>query len=359
MWLWPCLLVFLCLNPAYSMLEERNTDQFSLNEQRSRPCDSCLLASASLPQGKFIHMKFSTTHGYGRTGNYIISMRNALNLAYLCKAVLELPALDDEGNAFDFSSHRFFDFRSLKKGDALQAPECRNTEENALYFWFLQFGTHHRQLGSPQIRRLPAIDEVPASTEINRCLREYLGICNSEKYCHGLKDVTNEQTIVVHLRHGDLYPANFTSKDVSPEYGQPPLSFYLSIFDFVKPKRIIIVAEPSHEGPVWKALHVLQEHNALRYEIEFRSGPFREDLRFMLCAETFVESRSSLMSLVRLGFASRIFTAGECYKSTFAKIYSCGVSEEYKQYYERHTNGASEWVDALLQGSQVPHRCQV
>jgi len=327
-------------------------------------CGNCPYVLSTLTQGNnFIHLKFTTTQGYGRTGNYVIAMRNALNLAYLCKAVLELPAFDHQGNAFSFSSQRFFDFRSVKEGSPLQAPECANTEKDTFYYWFLQFGTHHRVQGSPHIRRLPAMD-AQASTMTNRCLQQYLGICSEEEYCRGLReDVADEQTVVVHVRHGDIYPSNFSSKHVLPEYGQPPLSFYLSIFDFVRPKRVIIVGEPSFEGPVWKALQVLQKHKALRYHVEFRSEQFRDDFRLMICAKTFVESRSTLMSVVRLGFASRIFTSEECHRpvasAPLRKIYSCDASDDYKKYYLQHENSAAEWVDALLQSSQVPRACHV
>ena len=160
-------------------------------------------------------------------------------------------------------------------------------------------------------------------------------------------DVTDEQTVVVHVCHGDIYPSNFSSKHVLPEYGQPPLSFYLSVFDFVKPKRVIMVGELSFKGPVWKALQMLQKHKALRYNVEFRSGQFREDLRLMLCAKTFVESRSTLMSVVPLGFARRVFTSEECYRpdasAPLRKVYTCESSNDYKKYYKFHANSAPEW----------------
>jgi hypothetical protein len=60
--------------------------------------------------------------------------------------------------------------------------------------------------------------------------------------------------VVVHVRYGDIPPHSFSSKDDLPEYGQPPLPFYLSIFDFVKPNREIIVGEPFFEGPFWKKI---------------------------------------------------------------------------------------------------------
>ena len=153
-------------------------------------------------------------------------------------------------------------------------------------------------------------------------------------------DVTDEQTVVVHVCHGDIYPSNFSSKHVLPEYGQPPLSFYLSVFDFVKPKRVIMVGELSFKGPVWKALQMLQKHKALRYNVEFRSGQFREDLRLMLCAKTFVESRSTLMSMVPLGFARRVLTSEECYRpdasAPLRKVYTCESSNDCKKLYKLH-----------------------
>ena len=407
------------------------------HQQRNRfSCGECPLASASLPdqqgQHKFVHLHLTTTLGYGRTGNYVMAMQNAFKLAYLCKAVLELPAFDFQGNAFSFSSNRFFDFRTVKPRDALRAPECTNTANNTLYYWFLKFGTRtrHPSEGLPSLRYLPDVEDERVEKSMNVCLQRYLGICGDgddvgggggggggggdsgvvigggvavdsggdgsrvvegagsfgkgvtgpEKkrhqqvdyippFCRGLfereQSDESERTVVAHVRHGDVYPSNFTALPVPLEYGQPPLSTYLSVFDFVNASRVILVGEPSSKGPVWKALKMLQANNALRYKVEFRSGNFRDDLRLMLCADTVVESRSTLMAVVRLGFASRIFTTEECFRPVVAgsahvqKIYSCEASESYKKYYRQHLNEASEWVDALLHDSQAPRLCSV
>ena len=148
-----------------------------------------------------------------------------------------------------------------------------------------------------------------SSTQTNLCLQQYLSICSEEEYCRDLEeDVTCEHMVVVHVSYGDISPPNFSSKDVLPEYGQPPPP----IFDFVRPKRVIIVGEPSFEGPVWKALQELQKHKALPSNVEFRSEQYRDDSRRMICAKNFAESRSTLVSVVRLGFASRIFTLEQC-----------------------------------------------
>lgn len=368
-----------------------------------------------------MHLHF-TTLGYGRTGNYVIAMQNAFKLAYLCKAVLELPAFDFQGQALTLSSNRFFDFRTMKPGDAIQAPECTNTANNTIYYWFLKFGTRTRHLseGSPFLRFLPDVEDERVQKSMNVCLQRYLGICGDgddvgvgggsavggvgvdsggdgsgvvegagsfgksvtgpEKerhqqvdftppFCRGLLEREqhdeSERTVVAHVRHGDVYPSNFSALPVPLEYGQPPLSTYLSVFDFVNASRVILVGEPSFKGPVWKALKMLQANNALRYKVEFRNGNFRDDLRLMLCADTLVESRSTLMAVVRLGFARRIFTTEECFRPAVAgsthvqKIYSCEASESYKKYYRQHLNEASEWVDALLHDSQAPRLCPV
>jgi len=125
--------------------------------------------------------------------------------------------------------------------------------------------------------------DAQASTQTNRCLQQYLSICSEEEYCRDLEeDVTCEHMVVVHVRYGDIFPPNFSSKDVLPEYGQPPPP----IFDFVRPKRVIIVGEPSFEGPVWKKnKKVPQKHKALRNNVEFRSEQYRDDLVRMICAK--------------------------------------------------------------------------
>lgn len=339
--------------------EQREIGRNVLAKHSNGFCGDCSFATASLPQGKFIHVKLNSTGGFGRTGNYVIAIQSAFKLAYLCKAVLELPAFDIRGDAFNFSSHRFFDFRSLEE-DAIQSPECTNTDTDTFHYYHLNFGTHDIHPDSHQNPRIPATDDHVRSMRTNHCLQRYLGICSEEEeFCHGLEDVVDERTVVAHFRQGDIYPPNFDS-NVHPSYGQPPLSFYLSVFDFLQPNQVIAVSEPSHEGPVWRALRMLHDYKTLRYNITFQSGHFRDDLRLMLCAKTFVESSSTLMTLVRLGFATKRFLSSDCQQPTAqTKIYSCDVDGDYHKYYHRHTNAASEWVDALLQRTQAPRLCQL
>ena len=86
------------------------------------------------------------------------------------------------------------------------------------------------------------------------------------------------------------------------------MDYYYSIINFTNPSKVIFVGENFNHGPVWKAFERLQSFGMTKFDIRFQSSRFREDLVTILCARTMVESMSSLMTVTRLGFATRRFS---------------------------------------------------
>ena len=78
-------------------------------------CTKCEFLSShndpqNLPDGSPPKLvRVTSTGGFGRTGNSVVSMFNAMKLAYICKSTLELPRTDSHGGALHFQE-RLFDF---------------------------------------------------------------------------------------------------------------------------------------------------------------------------------------------------------------------------------------------------------
>lgn len=281
----------------------------------------------------------NTTAGFGRTGNYVAAMFRAARLAYACRMALELPEVDERGdNVFDLDAQkRFIDFTSAS-GPAWNSPMCQTHAE-----------------GNP--RRFYHLPETPDSSfvsnsDIALCLKHYLGACDA-LFCKGEE---HGDALVIHLRQGDVY------RQVPPpprRYGQPSASYYLSIIAFVQPQQILFVSEAKNPGPIMTLFQLLKTFNYTVPEIKFQSTSFREDLRTLMCARRLVESRSSLMHLVRWGSAEETFST-ECFQPIFSgrKAFAVSVDVAFgKKYFNNHTNTAEEWVDMLLSGSSSPIEC--
>ena len=344
---------------------------------------SSISKTSNLQRSSAARIIMATTKGWGRTGNYVHSMFNAMHLAFLCGGMLELPKADKMGHAFDPGPTRFFDFtpasgsRDLFPGvrvKALNATMCKDTKANAFYFAFLD-------------RDMPKADPLVEGALYN-CLRHYLGFCepgfcrrervegqhernasvaagnptSADDAALALSDSDPKRdanTVVAHIRQGDIYPKRYSSR-VHPGYAQPPLSFYLSIFNRTRPSTVVLVGEKSRTGPVWEALQMLHEYNVLAFDVQFQSSSTKEDLRTMVCAKTIIESRSTLMLLTRLGFAERTFTSADCHRPLDPQrqqVFRCSTGPEFQKHYARHTNNATEWVDALLTRSFEPTLC--
>ncbi len=120
--------------------------------------------------------------------------------------------------------------------------------------------------------------------------------------------------------------------------------------------KVIFVGENFNHGPVWKAFERLQSFGMTKFDIRFQSSRFREDLVTILCARTMVESMSSLMTVTRLGFATRRFSM--CCENHFPEAQQVYRVEPGKYNGGRHDNSADEWVAMLFHGnSPVPRLC--
>lgn len=93
-----------------------------------------------------------------------------------------------------------------------------------------------------------------------------------------------------------------------------------------------------------------------RFDIRFQSSSFREDLVTMLCAQAMVESMSSLVTVVRLGFATRRYSM--CCENHFPEAQQVYRVEPGMYNGGRHDNSGDEWVAMLFHGNApVPRLC--
>lgn len=304
-----------------------------------------------------IHM--DSFSGYSRTGNYINAMRFAIDLGIACKKVVILPEKDDENDAFHVDSqYSVLDF-SARSGPLNKVCNDLNfpIKGNGGTFWSLLQNTKLSSDGNPEY--VESISKLKASVHI--CVMKYLGLC-SKDYCSFPADYpiqnqdNSDNFLVVHLREGDIFPPGFESTRIhSPNYGQPPLSYYLQAINFRPWKDILIVTQPGNVGPIHAALKVLNGTRIGEFRLQMSS--WYDDLRTCLCAPNLVTSFSTLTHTVfPYGFARRIFSY-DCQKDVLeTKEYYKIAVEDYPPF-NLHTNDAVEWVQTLTHPSSIPQKC--
>lgn len=298
--------------------------------------------------------------GYGRTGNALISIIKALNFAYTCKLTIQLP-LHDIFQAFDIQpDHSNFDFRS-RNGTIPRF--CSNVTlpitRRAGFFWKFP-----ESVGVNSSDYKKAQEEIPKFESKEPCLRKYLGICEPHYCVFPPKSAMTDQqnTIVGHVREGDVFPANFSEYKVHPGYGQPPLSYYLQAFAAYK--TIVVVGQPGNMGPVRKMMQLLNKVNVMESrDVHLTNGSWKEDVRVLMCAQNIVISKSTLIGLFSLGFSSKMFTFRTCPKKEIIidgkhirHYYHIEIQNDYQPFTEWHNN-AEGWVDMMLHGSEIPVPC--
>ena len=118
-----------------------------------------------------------------------------------------------------------------------------------------------------------------------------------------------------------------------------------------------IVGEDVNHGPIWDAFEDLQSFGMTKFAIDFQSSNLTEDLLTMLCARNLAESKSTMMHILRLGFAVQRFTpdAG-CPGAFLSKAQQVYFVDPGKFGGGHHTNSAEEWVAMLLHGKAFPPR---
>ncbi len=297
----------------------------------------------------------STHHGPGRTGNYVTSMFLAMKLAYACKSTLELPRTDEHGGAFHFQ-RRLFDF-TQRPGNASKTLLCK--EEfvgSAGDFWPL--ASHRGNKFKFERAKDVPMNVAGVERKLWTCMRHYLGFC-VEGFCKEHPSVAQDGVMVVHLRTGDIYKSNY-SDNVNRLYQQPFLAYYYSIINFTNPEKIIFVGEGGNHGPVWDAFEDMRSFGIAKFAIEFQSSSLVEDMRTMLCARKFVESDSTLMNVIRLGFATQRFSPYACDMSMLSKEHQVYHVDAGEFNGGQHVNSAEEWVAMLLHGkASLPKLCRL
>jgi hypothetical protein len=173
------------------------------------------------------------------------------------------------------------------------------------------------------------------------------GLCSSQQSAR-------EGVLTVHLRQGDIFPP--IGEPAHELYQQPFLDYYYSIINFTNPSEMIIVGENFNHGPVWKTFERLHYFGITNFDIRFQSSSIREDLVTLLCARTMVESMSSLMTVTRLGFATRRFSM--CCENHFPEAQQVYRLDPGQYNGGVHDNSANEWLAMLIHGnSPVPRLC--
>lgn len=277
---------------------------------------------------------FTSFKGYGRTGNQIISLRNAIGIAMNCRKVIRLPIEDDSGGSFNLASKFSVLNFSILRGEP--SAFCGNfsfpIRGNTKYFWSM--GKTNRL--SYELERQKEI-----------CIQKYLGICD-EKYCmfdemHELR--FPEGVLVMHLREGDVFKPNFSSA-VHNGYGQPPLSYYWQALSYRRWKKIIFVTEGINEGPISRLLHIVNQTLGIPFRIQTSS--WYDDLRTCMCAYNLVSSKSTLENIFISGHARNLFSY-RCLGNLLGdkRLYRIDIDKKYVPF-RNHTNGPEEWVDMLL-----------
>jgi len=293
--------------------------------------------------------------GYSRTGNYINAMRFAIDLALSCKKTVVLPERDDENQAFKIDERfRKLDF-SRRQGppSTICAHLTFPIKGNGGTFWSLLLKTNLSDGASAAYGQ--SISEVKPSAHV--CVMKYLGLC-SEEYCRSSdsRHKSEDDTLVLHLREGDIFPPGYkTTKIHSPNYGQPPLSYYLQAINFRPWKDILVVTQPGNVGPIHAALRVLNGTRIGEFRLQMSS--WYEDLQTCLCAQNLVTSFSTLTETVfPYGFAKRIFSY-ECQEDTLGLKEFYKIAVENYPPFDLHSNSAEEWVQTITHQVTGVQRC--
>lgn len=335
-------------------------------------CGQCKYLATELSETEFTGLALTTPSGFGRTGNFLIGVLHAIHRAHQCKTSLLLPATDPDDRllgAFDLQhyAHRL-DFSS-RPGEA--HPDCNDSSYGIGYSgdlsWFANYeGVGHDDgVRPPRLRNTTAEhakffeEYVPDTPQFVACLKHYLGLCSGD-YCTSGR--YREDSLVAHIRGGDLFPANHSR--APPNYEQPVEAFYLRAFTFKPWREILVLTEPNTGtyNPVYKHLEVLKATGFARIPITIQAGNWSEDIRTLLCAKNVAVSRSSLSRfIIELGGGDTYFSQ-HCQKTRDgAVVYKIHNPEadETERMFEMHTNSPQEWLAMLLTEVDPPVMCNL
>lgn len=99
--------------------------------------------------------------------------------------------------------------------------------------------------------------------------------------------------LVMHFRGGDV----FDTEDIKPGYWQPPLAYYLAVFERDCPRRVWLVSEDRRNPTVAGIEEALRLRGV---EVIVQSGTLLDDLRVLLSARRLVASVGTFVPAVAL-----------------------------------------------------------
>jgi hypothetical protein len=222
------------------------------------------LTKWSLPPSSvsLLHSGFLISH-LGRFGNATREIVGAYALAHSLSL----------GNVVMIGPNGF------RKGGPLAHPGIHDSK-NAISVW----------IGATTFRKVPPLDMLvswkrgsfpvaPGAGDIAwGAAPGFLGLA-------GEQQSLGSKTLVIHLRGGDVFGGR-----EAPEYGQPPLGFYVKVLTHRVWDRVIIVHEDDR-NPVLQGL--LDYCRSKGISARTVSGTLRDDLAVLLSAEHLVASRGT------------------------------------------------------------------
>lgn len=147
---------------------------------------------------------------YGRLGNNIAQVVNALYIAYLYNYNIKLP------------THEYFNKTYIELNTSLKSGQCAEyvDREGTQFF------------DKRQIRRFSSNCFTNNHDKVRKALLDLFVID-----ANTLRPLDHDD-VVIHIRSGDIFTV-----DINPFYVTPPLSFYTDILDKTNYKNIYLVAE--------------------------------------------------------------------------------------------------------------------
>lgn len=101
------------------------------------------------------------------------------------------------------------------------------------------------------------------------------------------------EDLVMHFRGGDA----FDSEDIKPGYWQPPLAYYLAVFEHARPRRVWLVFEDRRNPTIAGIEEALRSRGV---EVIVQSGTLNDDVRVLLSARSLVASVGTFVPAIAL-----------------------------------------------------------
>jgi hypothetical protein len=217
---------------------------------------------------------------YGRLGNNIIQICNAIHIALYYKEQIQLPP------------HTFFNTNIIK--------EYFKNNNNKLKIENNISNLYHRHL----LKDIPnEVFEINIE-KVHNLLKKAFIIKQNE-----FKKI-DENDIIIHIRSGDVF-----SNNPHGGYTPPPLAYYTNILDNNKFNKIIIVCEDKINPVIDKLLKIYP--NSV-----YNKNSLKDDIKIILGATTIISSVGTFIPSLKL------------LSDNIKKIYSTSLySEELKNYY--------------------------